>query len=198
MLIFGGADVKAFFVRYSYSMMKLFLNQIAIALFGLGLAMACGMAGNHTMQVVTGVGSVLFYLFLQYANMWELGAKDGLSVQYGHKEYRPLTGLWIGLLANALNFLLAIGILLGTALPSIEFFGNIGGGSKFLSLILQGMYSGLLALKVGSTALNAYVFSYFLIPLPAIAATAAAYYFGLKNKRFTRLFDLKNDTKRKS
>jgi len=190
--------MKHFLREHSYDAVKLLVTQCAISMFGFVLTLASGMIDSDALRTGCSIFAVVFYLFLIYTSIWELGAKDGLSVQYGHKEYRPLTGLWIGLLANALNFLLAIGILLGTALPSIEFFGNIGGGSKFLSLILQGMYSGLLALKVGSTALNSYVFSYFLIPLPAIAATAAAYYFGLKNKRFTRLFDLKNDTKRKS
>ena len=122
----------------------------------------------------------------------------GCQGQYGHKPYRPFTGLWIGCLANSLNFLLAIGILLGVTLSDVTLFGNIGGGSKFLALILQGMYSGLLALKVGGAHLNTYALSYFLTPLPAMITVAAAYYFGLKNRRFTRLFELKNDTKRKS
>ena len=183
--------MKHFLKEHSYDAVKLLVTQCAISMFGFVLALASGMIDSDALRTGCSVFAVLFYLFLVYTSIWELGAKDGLSAQYGHKEYRPLTGLWIALLANALNFILAIGILLGTALPSIEFFGNIGGTSKFLSLILQGMYSGLLALKVGGAHLNTYVLSYFLIPLPAIVTTAAAYYFGLKNKRFTRLFELK-------
>ena len=190
--------MKQFLKEHSYDAVKLLVTQCAISMFGFVLTLACGMIESNALRTGCSIFAVVFYLFLVYTSIWELGAKDGLSAQYGHKEYRPLTGFWIGVLANSLNFLLAIGILLGLALPSVELFGNIGGGSKFLALLLQGMYSGLLALKVGGAHLNTYLLSYFLIPLPAIATTAAAYYFGLKNRRFTRMFEWKNDTARKS
>ena len=190
--------MKQFLKEHSYDAVKLLVTQCAISMFGFVLTLACGMIESDALRTGCSIFAVVFYLFLVYTSIWELGAKDGLSAQYGHKEYRPLTGLWIGCLANSLNFLLAIGILLGLAFPTMELFGNIGGGSKFLALLLQGMYSGLLALKVGGAHLNTYLVSYFLIPLPAIATTAAAYYFGLKNRRFTRMFEWKNDTKRKS
>ena len=60
--------MKAFFTRYSYTAVKLFLNQFAIALFGVGLAFACAKAQNTTLLYVTGVFSVLFYLFLLLLN----------------------------------------------------------------------------------------------------------------------------------
>ena len=89
--------------KYSYSAVKLFVSQMAISLFGLVLAIACAKIGK-TMQVVTSIGAVVFYLFLIYTSMWEVGSKDKFGVDYGKSESKPLTGLYIGLLANSLNF----------------------------------------------------------------------------------------------
>jgi hypothetical protein len=183
--------MKTFFRERSYDAVKMLVTQCAISMFGLVLTLAAGTIESDTIRIGCSVLAILFYLFLVYTSIWDVGAKDCVSVEYGHREYQPLTGLWIALLANAINFLFAIGILLGTLFPDVSLLGNIGGGSKFLSLITQGMYTGVLAIELGGTSLNSMVLPYFLTPLPAIITSAAAYYFGLKNKRFTRLFELK-------
>ena len=189
--------MRNFFRDHSYDAAKLLVTQCAISMFGFVLTLACGMIDNDALRTGCSVFAILFYLFLIYTSVWEIGAKDGLSAQYGHKPYRPATGLQISLLANAINFLFAIGILLGSMFPTVDLLGNIGGGCKFLSLITHGMYTGVLAIKFCGANLNTYALSYFLIPLPAILTTAAAYYFGLKNKRFTKLFELKNGSNTK-
>lgn len=186
--------MKNFLRERSYDAVKQLVIQCAISMFGLVLSLACGAAGIPLLQTACSVFAVIFYLFLIYTGVWDLGAKDCVSVEYGHREYKPLTGLWIALLANAINFLLAIGILLGTVGADIKALSNIGGGSKFITLLIQGMYSGILTLELGGANLNTYVWVYFLTPLPAILTSAAAYYFGIKNKRFTRLFELKHGT----
>ncbi len=184
--------MKQFFRERSYDSAKLLLTQIAISAFGFVLTLACGSIDNDALRTGCSVFSILFYLFLVYTAIWDIGAKDAVSVEYGHREYRPLTGLWIALLANAINYILAIGVLLGSVLAESELFGSIGGVSKVVALFAQGMYTGVLAIQVGMVHLNAYVLSYFIIPLPAILTAALAYFLGLKNKRFTRLFELKN------
>ena len=185
--------MKNFFRERSYDAVKLLVIQCAIGMFGFALALVCGFAGNVPLRTGCSVFSVLFYLFLIYTSVWELGAKDSVSVEYGHRDYQPLTGLWIALLANALNYLLAVGILLGNVAADIAAFSGIGAISKLISLFIQGMYSGILALDLGGANLNSYVWVYFLTSLPAIIITSAAYYFGLKNKRFTRLFELQHN-----
>ena len=45
--------MKDFFKRYSYTAVKLFLNQFAISLFGIGLAFACAGAGKDTLLLET-------------------------------------------------------------------------------------------------------------------------------------------------
>lgn len=189
--------MKLFLRDHSYDSMRMMVTQCAISIFGLILALACGMADNDMLRTVCSAFSILFYLFLIYTMLWDIGAKDQISVEYGHKEYRPHTGLGIALLANIPNYLFAIGILLGNLFPDITIFSNIGGGCKFLSLIMQGMYTGLLAIRIGGEHLNMYILSYFIIPLPAILTGWAAYFFGVKGKKFTRLFEWKNGNNHK-
>lgn len=187
--------MKEFFKSYSYSIMKLFLNQVAIALFGLGLALACGMASNTRMQLITGIGSVIFYLFLQYANMWEQGAKDGISA-----EARGLSrGLWrgfaMGAAAGALNLLLALFVVLGWAVPAMA---GLGGAAKVIALLVEGMYIGILATPLGGLPLNAYAWPYVVIVLPSVIVCGVAYIIGSYNLHFTNILiqkrpDVKNN-----
>jgi hypothetical protein len=183
--------MKNFLRERSYDIVKLLVIQCAISMMGFVLTLVCGMAGNHLLRTGCSVFTILFYLFIIYTGIWDLGAKDAVSVEYGHKEYQPLTGFWIGLCANLPNFLLAVGILLGNVLSDISVFSSIGGVTKLISLFIQGMYTGLLAVQVNGIHLNALVISYFIIPIPAIVCSALAYHFGLKNRPFTKLFELK-------
>lgn len=177
--------MKEFFKKYSYGCMKMFLNQFAIAIFGLVLAMAAGRAQNQTLQIFCSVGAILFYMFLLYAMTWEIGSKDKVSVEYGHIPYRPLTGLYMSLIANIPNCLLAILVTIGLFFP--EGIGNVGGVASVIALMLEGMYTGLLTIEVGGQPLNAVAWSYYAIMVPAFLASFAGYFFGLKDWRFTRI-----------
>ena len=84
--------MSSFFKKYSYIIVKLFLNQFAISLFGMGLAFACARSQNNTLLLWTSIFSVIFYLFLEYAIMWEVGAKDGITARSRHTS----RGLWRG------------------------------------------------------------------------------------------------------
>ena len=172
--------------KYSYSAVKLFVSQMAISLFGLVLAIACAKIGK-TMQVVTSIGAVVFYLFLIYTSMWEVGSKDKFGVDYGKSESKPLTGLYIGLLANSLNFLLAIVVTLGFLLGDGGILSKIGALCGTVAIFVEGMYSGLLSIHIGEVPLNSFWFSYFIITLPAIATSAVAYYAGVKGILFTKI-----------
>ena len=100
--------MKNFLHNYSYSSVKMFVNQFAISIFGAMLSMASTAAQNDTLAFWCSILSIVFYLFLIYTQAWELGAKDRISVDIGKKEYKPLTGLWTSVLANVPNFLIAI------------------------------------------------------------------------------------------
>jgi hypothetical protein len=68
-------------------------------------------------------------------------------------------------------------------------FSKIGAVCGFLAMTLEGMYTGVLSNHVGGVPLNAYSFIYFLLPLPAMLICGLAYYLGLKDIKFTTLFD---------
>lgn len=183
--------MKEFFKKYSYSMMKMFLNQFAIAIFGLVLALATGMAENATLQVVSSVGSVVFYMFLLYAMTFEIGLADKTSVDYGRIPARPLTGLYISLCANVPNILLAILITIGALSPN-QVLSNIGGGAVTAAVLLEGMYTGILAIDVGGAPLNTQIWPFFAIIVPALLISTLAYYFGLRGWHVTNILIPKN------
>ena len=184
--------MKAFLKKYSYIAFKLFLNQFAIALFGVGLAFASEGADNKTLLIATSVGAILFYLFLQYAVMWEVGAKDGISA-VARKEGRGLwRGFAIGALANSFNLLCAILITPGAFSASESALGRIGHAFQFIARMVQGMYMGVMTLPCGSSQLHDMAWTYFVITLPAILVCGAAYIIGNYNLHATNILIPKN------
>lgn len=173
-----------FIKEYSYDAVKMFVTQCAISMFGLVLVLAAGLAENDTLSLLSSIGASLFYLFLLYTTVWEMGAKDGISVEYGHKSAMPLKGLYISAIANAINFVLAIGILLGLLASDITFFSKLGGICKTVDIFIQSMYAGILKLQITpGTPLNSMAFVYFLTPLPAMGISCLGYWMGTKNIR---------------
>lgn len=181
-----GILMKKFFATHSYSMVKMFLNQFAIAIFGFTLFLATQKAGNVLLRNLTSVFAVAFYLFLIYTMTWEIGYKDRVSVELGKKKAQPWTGAMIALCANVPNVLLAIAMMLSKFCA----WDNIGSLATPINSFLNGMYVGLLAnlVNAGQSLLD-YWFMFFLIPLPAIIAAGLAYAMGLKDLRLTKLSD---------
>ena len=182
--------MKEFFKKHSYDMVKMFLNQFGIAILGMVLALATAMAENNLLKNVTSIGAILFYLFLLYTMTWEIGYKDKLAVEQGRKVKNVFTGSLISLCANVPNFIFAIFITLATFVGSEEsIISSIGGVCSFLAMSLEGMYTGILSNHVGGAPLNSYWFVYFLLPIPAMITCGISYYLGLKDIKFTSLFD---------
>ncbi len=180
-----------FLKKYSYSSVGLFVKQIAISIFGLVLAIACAKIGK-TMQIVSSCAAIVFYLFLIYAAMWEVGSKDKFGIEYGKFEGKPLTGLYIGLIANIPNFLLAAVITFCMIGAEGGIISMIGAGASAGALLIEGMYTGLLSVHVGGAPLNSMWFMYFLIPLPAVGISTLAYYLGTKGAHFTKILIAEN------
>lgn len=176
--------------KHSYDIVKMFVNQIAIAVFGFGLAIATGVAGNKTLQIVSSVGAIIFYLFLIYALCWEIGAKDGVSIKCGKMKRNIFKGLYMSLFANIPNAILAILCLLGTVAPSV--FGGVGGVSATIALVGEGMYTGVLSLHVAGNPLNSYAWAYFVIMLPALITSFVAYLLGSYDIHLTNILIVKN------
>ena len=137
--------MKDFFKRYSYSSVKLFVNQVAISLLGAGLALAT--SKNDTLVAVTSIFAIVFYLFLVYTDIWQIGAKDRISIDVNKMAYKPFTGLIIALFANIINFIIAILMIVGLTIGSTnQTAGAIGAIAKIASLFFEGMYTGITAI----------------------------------------------------
>ena len=183
--------MKELFKTRSYEMVRMFLNQFATAVFGLVLALAAGRAGSVALRNVTSACAILFYLFLLYTMTWELGFADRAAVVSGRKTAKPWTGVLLSVGANIINWLLAVFIMLGTFLSDVSFFSGLGGFAATATHILGGMYTGLLANSIGGNPLNSYWWLYFLLPIPAIATCGLSYLLGLKDIKFTGLFNVR-------
>ncbi len=174
--------MKQFFQRYSYNSVQLLLNQVAISMFGFALAMTAVKAENDTLLWITSAASILFYLILCYGTAWRVGSADRTGIEHGKRPFRPLTGLWIALVANSLNLLLALLITIGT-LGNVPSLASI---SRTIALLIQGMYQGLLAaINLQGAAINQLWWPYFLITIPVLVVALVGYIAGAKDVHIT-------------
>ena len=181
--------MKKFFHDYSYSSIKMFVNQIAIAIFGTSLTFATTHAHGasqsfDTFTLVVSIFAVLFYLFLLYTMTWEIGAKDRISVDTGRKPYRPHLGLLLSIIANVPNFILAILYLIADLTKTEGMLFIV----RLISSLLQGMYFGIITTvsvftSNGWVQLNCQWYTFFLMTVPALLTCWLAYFMGFKNIR---------------
>ena len=181
--------MKEFLKKYSYIAVKLFVNQFAIALFGLGMAFVSYYSNSVKLRVASSIGAIIFYLFLLYVHMWEVGAKDGISATARGTSRGLWRGFAIGGIANAFNLLLAVIILIAHISGAV---GGIGQVATFVALMIEGMYFGLLSVPIGTTVLSGLAVSYFIITLPAILVSGVAYITGSYNLHATNILIPKN------
>ena len=172
--------MKEFFKKYGYTAIKMFVYQIAFALFGWALATATVRAGNDTLKLITSVFSILFYLVLVYIMVWNEGARDRISADYNKIPRCPWLGAVIGAVGSIPNIILFVLIALGSFIPA---FAGFSGVCKVIALLVEGVYVGFLSIKVGGSALSTYWWSYFVIILPLIVTNFLAYFAGFHNFR---------------
>ncbi len=189
--------MKSFFGKYSYSIVKMFVNQFAISIFGAMLAMATLTTDSNVLTIVVSCFAILFYLFLIYTMTWEIGAKDKISVDVGKKDYRPMTGLYMAMFANIPNLIIAI--LFSVAYPFMAtktWAGTLAAVTNFASLLLQGMYRGITSVVYvsGKPMYNIW-WTYYLIIIPSLVTSWLAYYLGHKNFRFFAFITQKEQNK---
>ena len=75
-----------FLKKRSYDLVYMFVTQLAISLFGLALAFAVPV-NQSALRIGTSVFSILFYLFLVYTRVWELGYKDCHAFEIGESGF---------------------------------------------------------------------------------------------------------------
>ena len=167
---------------------RLFLNQIGMTVFGLMISMTTAAietarnegepvgAGNHVWLFWASVFAVLFYLFICYAALFDEGQRDKIRVEAGRVPYKPAKGFFIALCASAPNFILALLVVItgffGRESSSFAFAwaGGASGVLKLIALLFQGMYWGIM-LQLSRVEVIAAIppYWYVLITLPLLA-----------------------------
>ncbi len=179
--------MKKFFEKYSYDSVKLLIDQIAVGLFGSTLAFVSGMAQSDILKYVTSGLAILFFLFLQYTVMWRLGAKDEIAISLGKARLDLFLPAKMWALANIPNFLLAIFITLASVF-NVEILSKIGGFCGPVSLLINGMYMGVLSIRVmPDVPLNSLWYMYFVITLPSLLIVYLGYILGVKKIHMTNM-----------
>ena len=176
--------MKNFLTRYSYDSVRMLLDQVVISIFGFALAMTSVQIKSDGLLAASSVGSILFYLILIYNVAWRVGQQDRKSHSSYGETHHPLTGVAVSLLANSINFLVAIVIAIAT------FSGAAGVASlgRGIALLGQGMYQGILAsITVDGQYLNAYWWVYFLLPIPSMLVSFDGYTMGARDRVLTKM-----------
>ncbi|MBE6585646.1 MAG: hypothetical protein E7645_03865 [Ruminococcaceae bacterium] len=174
--------MKEFFSRYSYDSVKMLVDQLVLSIFGFGLAMASVHAQNDTLLMITGVGSVIFYLTMLYSVAWKMGSSDRPTIETGNRKFNPLTGALVSLVANI------PGLLMATIFMINSFLGNGGGFAGIIGRFINGMYLGLMTLiEFNGDHLHAYWWMYFLLIIPSVLVCTVGYVMGVKSKLLAKL-----------
>ncbi len=173
--------MKDFWSENSKIIGKLILNQFGATFFGLMLLLSAHSVTSQKewLMPLASFLSVLFYLYLIYNVLWERGGRDRIKIDGGRAVRKPLTGLWISLIANIPNFIFALLVLVSTPFAkSYEWAGTMNVIGRALCLLWEGMYQGIV---VHFSPKNPIIF--LLMILPAIFVCTFSYLIGLSNRR---------------
>lgn len=182
--------MREFFKKNMSMIVKMFVNQIAMMIFGLVLSMATYQ--NETLYLATSVFAICFYMVLLYTMSWETGISDKIRVDAGRQKYEPHRYIFVSLAANSINILLALLAIIGFAINgfsydvNIEWAYDIYGICNNIARFIQGMYYGLL-----SYVLPHNPFGLILIVLPSVASCWLGYYIGVKGRTIRSFFGIK-------
>ncbi|MCI8611787.1 MAG: hypothetical protein HFE66_07710 [Clostridiales bacterium] len=167
---------------------KLMLNQFGGAMLGIMLSSAT--MQSDTLNLLTSILAIFFYLFLQYTAVWEIGAKDQIRVNGGRAAENKWQGLRIALLANGLNIILGVLAVILTTIGVLTQWKWAGEGallSTVAARFWQGMYNGVINfiipvnLKGVQTILSSLI--YLAIIVPSLVVNTIGYRMGYMNRR---------------
>lgn len=187
-----------FFKENSYEVVRLLLFQFAMAVFGIVLIFATRMATDGAFTWLTLLASilaVLLYMYVLYATMQDLGAKDKIRVESGRVPADKRRGLKIMLFAQVPNFVVLFLMLLGYLLAYVfgaEVVGtNIFGITNILMYFMQSMYDGIIGMLTDSEPTNINCLKttlmYIVSVVPGILVCWGSYNLGLKDKKLFAL-----------
>lgn len=173
--------MKDFWSENSKIIGKLLLNQFGATFLGLMLWTSASAVRTYKtwLTLIASCIAAIFYLYLIYLELWERGGQDRIKIDGGRAVRRPLTGLYVTLIANIPNFILAIIVLVSYPFKNdIAWLGNLQVIGRALCYLWEGMYLGIARYFFPNNPII-----YLLYIFPAIFVGAGAYLLGLSNKR---------------
>lgn len=177
--------MKFFFKDNSYSIFKMFINQVGMTIFGIALSLAT--TENDTLFLLSSIFSACFYMVLLYSMTWDIGTEEKIRIDAKRLKYNRFKGLYMSLIANIPNFIIAILALVGyyggssfkNGMPvSPNWAADVYGLGKLVASILEGMYSGIIYV-----VFNFNPWAYLLIIIPSLLTCFLAYMAGVKGFR---------------
>ena len=196
-----------------HDIVKLFINQLGVAIFSFFLYTAVGMIDDpglkRGLNIAVSIVSILFFCFLLYTVSWEWGAKDKIRIDGGRIQEFKYKGVLISLYANVINFVIAFVAFISVLIfmisqptnwlfdPSLtitievvptNFALQLHSVFNILMRFISSLYNGLLR-GIFSVMPNAFLVSmyesigFFVLPLVAILATHFGYVMGLREKK---------------
>ncbi len=176
-----------FIKENSYDILRLYINQMGITIFSLILYFAVSAIENDgtstIVKALVSIFSTLFYFALIYTATWDYGAKDKIRVDGGRMNSQMYKGVLMGLLANALNILLAALAFLGAAFSKNAFFESMLAISTMILRFTTAMYIGIVQLILGESSMATQTLGFLAMITLAILVTHFAYVMGMKEKK---------------
>ena len=179
------------------SVIKLFVNQIGVAIFSFFLYTAASTIAENgqsglAVKFAISVFSIIFYFLLIYNVIWEIGGKDKIRIDAGRMTPQKSKGARLSFIANLPNF-----IFIGIALLLFVIYmtsGNEGFKAAFAILnalfrIFVSMYLGAIQLVCDSFSENENTYylmqtiGFLIFPVMSIGISHFAYIMGLNNKK---------------
>ena len=175
-----------FIKENSYNVFKMFVNQVGMTIFAIVLTLATHQ--NETLLLIVSAFSICFYMVLLYFMTWDIGYEEKLRIEGKRLRFVKLKGLYMSLLANVPNIILAVLITVGYycgtsfneygAPASPEIAVNLYGVGRLFAGLIEAMYTGVINILFGTNP-----WAYFLITIPAMLTCTIAYIMGVKGKR---------------
>lgn len=185
--------MKEFWRENSGIVGKTLLNQFGAAFLGIMIVTAASAVQSQKswLMLFASCFATFFYLFLIYNLMWERGGHDRIKADSGRAARKPLTGLWISLIANIPNFILAIVVIVSNPFKGTQAWaGTMNVIGRAACLLWEGMYSGIVAYFAPHNPII-----HLLVIFPALFISTFAYLIGLSNKRIISVFELNHPKK---
>jgi len=179
--------MKKFWYENGYSVVKLYLNQIAMAVFGIMVIM--GFAGDmgDPIIVLCSFLAVGLYLFINYTMLWDAGAKAASKTLRKEdagveKIQTPLWIIFFGSLFNIICYIAYMflrGHILANSLTEGDTYYDMGGLVSLIIRLANSIYMGFEALLYKDNVfMRTPPYFFFLTLLPLFIVGITAYYLG--------------------